>query len=464
MNCISGESQPIPQLNYYEIIDKISIKHNNVVKRSAESNENFNESVDHFVSFRAIDKDFTLLLSHNKDIISSQLNAFTIDSFGRKKPIFVDFNEFYSGKVEGIDGSDVRAHIGTDGLMTASINTLDETYEVEPVWRHLDNHKNDFNSMIVYKHSDVKHSSNSTTNTSKNFCDFIKIDDNITNEEIANEEKIRRKRQSFFNEIVISDDINGENFKPVATHCAIVLVADYLFYETMGNADQKTTINYLIHIIDRVNNIFNNTEWTDDEKKSGFKGMGFFIKEIQIHTEPTADRNHYNAQNTRRPVRELLEAFSLHKENSQFCLAHLFTHRTFEGSVLGLAYVAHHRWGSPGGICSASYQRNRTTLYLNTGLTTTRNSFGQRIITREAVLVTAHEFGHNWGSEHDPHTTECSPSAKMGGSYVMYTYSVTGYDQNNRVIIYWIILIFTLFNGFLFSSSVRAVNVQFVPF
>ena len=35
-----------------------------------------------------------------------------------------------------------------------------------------------------------------------------------------------------------------------------------------------------------------------------------------------------------------------------------------------------------------------------------------RVITREADLVTAHEFGHNWGSEHDPDVPECSPSAR----------------------------------------------------
>ena len=27
--------------------------------------------------------------------------------------------------------------------------------------------------------------------------------------------------------------------------------------------------------------------------------------------------------------------------------------------------------------------------------------------------MTAHEFGHNWGSEHDPDTSECSPSASQ---------------------------------------------------
>ena len=61
-----------------------------------------------------------------------------------------------------------------------------------------------------------------------------------------------------------------------------------------------------------------------------------------------------------------------------------------------------------------------------------RNHYGQRVITREADLVTAHEFGHNWGSEHDPDIPECSPSASQGGSYLMYTYSVSGYDVNNK--------------------------------
>ena len=60
------------------------------------------------------------------------------------------------------------------------------------------------------------------------------------------------------------------------------------------------------------------------------------------------------------------------------------------------------------------------------------NKMFSRVITREADLVTAHEFGHNWGSEHDPDVPECSPSASHGGSYLMYTYSVSGYDVNNK--------------------------------
>lgn len=79
------------------------------------------------------------------------------------------------------------------------------------------------------------------------------------------------------------------------------------------------------------------------------------------------------------------------------------------------------------------YFKNGYTLYLNSGLSSSRNHYGQRVITREADLVTAHEFGHNWGSEHDPDITECSPTASQGGSFLMYTYSVSGYDINNKV-------------------------------
>jgi len=43
------------------------------------------------------------------------------------------------------------------------------------------------------------------------------------------------------------------------------------------------------------------------------------------------------------------------------------------------------------------------------------------------------ELGHNWGGQHDPFTTECSPKTASGGSFIMNTFSVSGYDKNNRV-------------------------------
>ena len=44
------------------------------------------------------------------------------------------------------------------------------------------------------------------------------------------------------------------------------------------------------------------------------------------------------------------------------------------------------------------------------------------------------EFGHNWGSEHDPLTPDCTPGSSNGGNYLMYPYSNQGNELNNFVI------------------------------
>jgi len=203
----------------------------------------------------------------------------------------------------------------------------------------------------------------------------------------------------------------------------------------MGGGSSKTTVNYLISLIDRVHKIYEDTIWTDKVDGQGFSGMGFIIKKIVVHRKPTEVRpneQHYNMKRSSWDVRTLLEVFSREFTHKDFCLAHLFTDIKFEGGILGLAYVGSPRRNSVGGICTPEYFKNGYTLYLNSGLSSSRNHYGQRVITREADLVTAHEFGHNWGSEHDPDVPECSPSASHGGSYLMYTYSVSGYDVNNK--------------------------------
>ncbi len=43
--------------------------------------------------------------------------------------------------------------------------------------------------------------------------------------------------------------------------------------------------------------------------------------------------------------------------------------------------------------------------------------------------------GHNFGSSHDPFTTECSPSESAGGKFMMHSTSVSGLKPNNQVMI-----------------------------
>ena len=59
-------------------------------------------------------------------------------------------------------------------------------------------------------------------------------------------------------------------------------------------------------------------------------------------------------------------------------------------------------------------------------------SDGSTVPSQQAVLVLAHELGHNWGSPHDLNTKECAPSSSYGGKYIMWMYSVAGYEKNNR--------------------------------
>ncbi|VDO90782.1 unnamed protein product [Schistosoma curassoni] len=72
-------------------------------------------------------------------------------------------------------------------------------------------------------------------------------------------------------------------------------------------------------------------------------------------------------------------------------------------------------------------RNNKKDLYLNTGWTT----YVDYNVNALAELITAHELGHSWGADHDPDTDECNPAAISSGKYLMYTYSVSGYAENN---------------------------------
>ncbi|KAG5884138.1 hypothetical protein JTB14_021806 [Gonioctena quinquepunctata] len=418
-------------LKYYQIIHADEITHKIVKRGLKESNHPFNHIKE--VNLNTHGKEFRLIISPKKDILHKNFKAYAVDGDGQETTVHIDHNDFYNGRVFGETNSHVSLHM-EDGLMTGSIHLPDETYHIEPSWRHLPDQEN--RSMITYKQSDIKFSWDNPVlphNQQKSkICDYVKEGEELESDDEDQNDKWlsghhREKRQ-----------IDQYEYTPTKTRCPLLLVADYRFFQEMGGSNTKTTINYLISLIDRVHKIYNDTSWQDRQEIDGFKGMGFVIKKIVVHNDPTRIKSgeaHYNMIRDKWDVRNLLEAFSRSRDHGNFCLAHLFTHQTFvTGSsvVLGLAYIASPRLNTRGGICSKEYFKNGYTLYLNSGLSSSRNHYGQRVITREADLVTAHEFGHNWGSEHDPDIPECSPSASQGGSYLMYTYSVSGYDVNNK--------------------------------
>ncbi|KAG6444940.1 hypothetical protein O3G_MSEX003636 [Manduca sexta] len=446
-------------LKYFETIHATSLKHH-VVKRGAKlSSHPFNTIKE--VHFKTLGKDFRLILHPHSSVLHSNFKAYTVDGDGKETTVHVDRETFYSGRVFGEKKSDVKLHM-EDGIITGIIHTPDETYHIEPSWRHLP-HLDD-KTMITYRSSDMRLWSN-TEKPEENkprICGYVKEGKELEKDEDDDEEgdehynieleneKLEKAKYLDYANINHTNEhrVNGTEgrakrtkrqsdyeYTPTKTRCPLLLVADYRFFQEMGASNTKTTISYLISLIDRVHKIYNDTLWQDRQDMDGFKGMGFVIKKILVHSEPTRVRGgeaHYNMVREKWDVRNLLEVFSREYSHKDFCLAHLFTDLKFEGGILGLAYVGSPRRNSVGGICTPEYFKNGYTLYLNSGLSSSRNHYGQRVITREADLVTAHEFGHNWGSEHDPDVAECSPAASQGGSYLMYTYSVSGYDVNNK--------------------------------
>lgn len=385
-------------------------------KRSIDyqSNEQYPSLTKEFrqIEFNAFNRKFRLILNERRQILGDNFKAYSVDQTGRQKEIKYDADEFYEGNLIGAQRSDVTAHIEKKtGLITGSIYDDDEkeAYFLEP-YANLFN-KTEDDRMIIYRQKDIKdqHLNSELKNkliqhfvdSKKEMLDYIKINETVNEANITN---VRPKRQ-----------LDGDNFwtesKLEPTKCSLRLVADYTFVEEMGNRDATKTINFLVNLISEVDTIFKRTNWTStDADSEPMIGYGFLVAEILIHEQPfsvydlTSHTNskHYNMLKDKWKVRDLLEVFSRTGTHKSFCLSHLFTHRTFENGILGLAYVSSPRQYSYGGICSQPYYKDGGFLYLNTGLTTTRNSFGNRVLTRQAVLITAHELGHNFGAEHDP--------------------------------------------------------------
>ncbi|XP_028997694.1 disintegrin and metalloproteinase domain-containing protein 17 [Betta splendens] len=412
-------------LHDFDVLPLSSLQTHSVRRRDVQSQTH----VEKMLSFSALQRQFRLYLRTNEELFTEDFRAVIVDEDGSERTHPVDRHSYFTGHVIGEEHSRVQAHID-EHEFSAHILTEEGEYNVEPLWRFTPAPHD--GRLLVYRSEDIR---NLSRLRQPSVCGYVTSDPGhllpggvrSTEDEDGGASASRTKRQ-------VPDHRKNT--------CPLLLVADYRFFKHMGRGEESTTLNYLIELIDRVDDIYRNTSWGD-----GFIGYGVQIQQIIIEKIPTPvapGKSHFNMRGSpvegRKvwDVKKLLEQFSVDiaEKASNVCLAHLFTYQDFDEGTLGLAYVAPSKLDIPGGLCSkacpssASEQRS---IYLNTGLTSTKN-YGKTILTKEADLVTTHELGHNFGAEHDPDDLpDCAPREDQGGKYVMYPIAVSGDHVNNKL-------------------------------
>ncbi|XP_076155612.1 disintegrin and metalloproteinase domain-containing protein 17a isoform X1 [Alosa pseudoharengus] len=421
----------------FEVLPLVSLQRHSLKRRDTAPHSH----VERLVSFSALKRNFQLYLTTNTDLFSENFKAIFVNDQGNEEQYEVQMENYFKGHVVGEEHSRVQAHMDGDEF-SAHILTDEAEYNVEPLWRFIETTSD--GRLLVYRSEDIK---NISRLASPKVCGYVNTE---AQDLLPEQARVTGREEGDKGEW--TEPLHREKRAAAHDHkkntCPLLLVADYRFFRHMGRGEESTTLNYLIELIDRVDDIYRNTSWDDE-----FKGYGVQIHQIIIHKEPTQVSGggaHYNMEGCPSrltpkgrqevkvwDVKKLLEQFSsdIADNASTVCLAHLFTYQDFDEGTLGLAYVAPSKPHALGGLCPKPYYPSasaKKASYLNTGLTSTKN-YGKTILTKEADLVTTHELGHNFGAEHDPdNIAHCAPSDDHGGKFVMYPIAVSGDHYNNK--------------------------------
>uniref|UniRef100_A0A0R3RQS1 ADAM 17-like protease n=1 Tax=Elaeophora elaphi TaxID=1147741 RepID=A0A0R3RQS1_9BILA len=404
-----GETDLNERLKYYEII-----KVNRRIEKRGIVDSSILYNKQERLIFRAFNRFFDIYLTPKRGILHTNFKCREIDGYGNEKICAVNPDEHFGGHLHGAADSVVTISYNDEGSLLGTVQSDGEIYVFEPAKIYFKTaHPWE---VLAYRNSDLKRNYEKENGS---FCSSVLIG-NPNNASFLQPVRVKR--------------LSVKRLSAHKNRCALRVVADYRFFRTIGNGSQAFSARYLINVIDRVNALYTTTDWGIDEDGRRLINMGFMIKEMIIHTSPTLDQpNHYNSDgDIKRNVKAVLDNFSRNQGSDKYCLVHLFTAQSFENGVLGLAYISSPELDSAGGICSVQNRDRLGVVYYNTALSSTKATHGGTVVSREADIVTAHELGHNWGATHDDLSVECSPPYSLGGSYIMNTFSVSGYDENNN--------------------------------
>uniref|UniRef100_A0A915D6J6 Peptidase M12B domain-containing protein n=1 Tax=Ditylenchus dipsaci TaxID=166011 RepID=A0A915D6J6_9BILA len=237
----------------------------------------------------------------------------------------------------------------------------------------------------------------------------LHLDDHNSNESSA-------PSDSYFSKFIRKRSVGDPSDAVKKNRCELKLVADYEFFQVIGNGNYANAARYLVNMIERINGIFTAVDWGLDINGKRLVNLGFSIKEIKIFDRPTSSSPfHFNSLVSTHEdgsfyAFEVLKSFSEEEGTNSTCLSMLVSAKVFDQGILGVANI-----GEKDFELVISVRRK-----------------SELMITRVVDLVAAHELGHAWGAIHDEIEDDCiAPNSQGNPSFVMHESSNTGYDKNN---------------------------------
>uniref|UniRef100_A0A8C7JA53 ADAM metallopeptidase domain 17 n=1 Tax=Oncorhynchus kisutch TaxID=8019 RepID=A0A8C7JA53_ONCKI len=241
-------------LSDFEVLPLASLQTHSVRRRDLQTQTH----VERHLSFTALQRHFKLYLRTNTELFTEDFSAVFVGEDGQEDSYEVNRQNFFTGHVIGEENSRVQAHID-DNDFSAHILTDGAEYNIEPLWRFTSAPPD--GRLLVYR---PEHIRNISRLASPKVCGYVKAD---SNDLLPEKPLVREKRQ-------VHDHRKNT--------CPLLLVADHRFFQEMGRGEESTTLNYLIELIDRVDDIYRSTSWDDE-----YKGYGVQIQQIIIEKVPT---------------------------------------------------------------------------------------------------------------------------------------------------------------------------------
>ncbi len=260
------------------------------------------------------------------------------------RPVIPEEIRTYRGTVDGLNGSEARFSV-RDEVLEGLVLTPEEWYLVEPM-RNYDPFSNQ-SEMVIYRASDIRPGAAGTCGTT-----------------LA--ERISVAHDMAFPQVLAAG--STLSVADVATE------ADYEYVIAFGSSASAN--NNILDIMNQIDGIYKTN-------------LSLSLQVVYQHTWAIPD-DPYNSTVPSEMLTEFRTHWNQNFSDLPYDLAHMWTGKNLDGSVIGIAYL--------GVVCNARYA-----------------SYGvsQRFTSAPGkYILTAHEIGHNFGATHteqaDPPQPDCA--------------------------------------------------------